>query len=124
MRKHGSIASILKFNEKPQIESVVRLNNTFSGTNAKIGIIGAGNFASATIVPSLLKAKATIKYIASAQGLTAKILAKKAGAECATSDYKVILQDAEVGLVIITTRHNLHAKMVSRASKRVKMYLS
>lgn len=112
MRKHGSIASILKFNEKPQIESVVRLNNTFSGTNAKIGIIGAGNFASATIVPSLLKAKATIKYIASAQGLTAKILAKKAGAECATSDYKVILQDPEVGLVIVTTRHNLHAKMV------------
>lgn len=62
-----------------------------------------------------MKAHAAIKYIASAQGLNAKILAKKAGAELATSDYTEILKDKDVDLVIITTRHNLHAKMTTEA---------
>lgn len=113
MRKSGSIASIIRYPQQQLPESVVSVATTnFAAGNGKVGIIGAGNFASSTIVPALHKANAKIKYIASAQGLSAKILAKKAGAEKATSDYKMILQDPEVDLVIISTRHNLHAKMV------------
>ena len=113
MRKHGSIASILKFPVDSTIERVVPVgeNRTMVGSG-KLGIIGAGNFASATIIPALQKVNAPIKYIASAQGLTAKVLAKKAKAENATSDYRVMLNDPEVNTVIITTRHNLHASMV------------
>lgn len=113
MRKSGSIASIISYPQQQIQESVVSVETSrFVSGNGKIGIIGAGNFASSTIVPSLHKANAQIKYIASAQGLTAKILAKKAGAEKATSDYKMILQDPEVDLVVISTRHHLHAGMV------------
>jgi predicted dehydrogenase/threonine dehydrogenase-like Zn-dependent dehydrogenase len=116
MRKQGSIASILKYDTNPTINTVVSIaSNKFIVGNGKIGIIGAGNFASATMVPALKKAKAEIKYIASAQGLSAKILAKKAGAENATSDYAVVLHDNEVNLILVTTRHNLHAKMVLEA---------
>ena len=113
MRKSGSIASIIKFPEESNIERVVRIEGgNFKPGKGKIGIIGAGNYTSGMVIPSLKKAGATVKYIASAGGLNAKILAKKVGAECATSDYKEILNDNEVDLVIITTRHNLHAKMV------------
>ena len=113
MRKHGSIASILKYPDEMSIERVVTIEGaSFKAGNGKIGIIGAGNYTSSTVIPALKKADATIKYIASAGGLNAKILAKKAGAECATSDYYEILNDNEVGMVIITTRHNLHAKIV------------
>ena len=113
MRKRGSIASILKFPEESSMERVVTIEGTtFKAGNGKIGIIGAGNFTSSTVIPALKKANATIKYIASAGGLNAKVLAKKVGAECATSDYHEILNDKEVDMVIITTRHNLHAKMV------------
>lgn len=113
MRKHGSIASILKFPVDSTIERVVPVgeNRVMIGSG-KLGIIGAGNFASATIIPALQKVNAPIKYIASAQGLTAKVLAKKAKAENATSDYRVMLNDPEINMVIITTRHNLHASMV------------
>ena len=116
MRKHGSIASILKFPVDSTIERVVPVgeNRTMVGSG-KLGIIGAGNFASATIIPALKKVNAPIKYIASAQGLTAKVLAKKAQAENATSDYRVMLDDPEINMVIITTRHNLHASMVMEA---------
>lgn len=116
MRK-GAIASILKYPDDDTIERVVTVcdNRKFASDAKKIGIIGAGNYASSMIVPCLVKASAPIKYIASAQGLSAKILAKKAGAELATSDYHEILNDKETGLVIITTRHNLHADMVVEA---------
>ena len=116
MRKRGSIASIIKYPEERTIERVIPLEgNAFVPSQGKIGIIGAGNYASSMIVPSLIKANARIKYIASGQGLTAKILAKKARAEYATSDYEEILKDPEVDLVIISTRHNLHARMVQEA---------
>lgn len=113
MRKHGSIASILKFPVDSTIERVVPVGeNRVMVGSGKLGIIGAGNFASATIIPALQKVNAPIKYIASAQGLTAKVLAKKAKAENATSDYRVMLNDPEINTVIITTRHNLHVSMV------------
>ena len=113
MRKRGSIASIIKFPQNNSVNRVVRVdNNSFKEGRGKIGIIGAGNYTSSMVVPCLHKAGSNIKYIASAGGLNAKILAKKAKAECATSDYHEILNDEEVDLVIVTTRHNLHSKMV------------
>ena len=116
MRKHGSIASILKFPVDSTIERVVPIGEKrVMVGNGKLGIIGAGNFASATIIPALQKVNAPIKYIASAQGLTAKVLAKKAKAENATSDYHVMLSDPEVNTVLITTRHSMHASMVIEA---------
>ena len=113
MRKHGSIASIIKYPSDSKMRTVVEVTSlNFTGTKGQIGIIGAGNFTSATMLPALTKSKAGIRYIASAQGLSAKILAKKVGAKRATSDYHEILKDDVVDLVMITTRHNLHAPMV------------
>lgn len=116
MRKKGVIASILKYPEEEVANRVVTIEgNKFAATNGKIGIIGAGNYTSSTVVPNLKKANAMVKYVASAGGLTAKVVAKKMGAENATSDYHEILNDPEVSLVIITTRHNMHARMVLEA---------
>lgn len=116
MRKRGSIASIIKYPESPEQASVVKVSDkAFTAGKGKIGIIGAGNYTSSTVIPCLNKANASIKYIASAGGLNAKVLAKKADAELATSDYHEILNDREVGMVIVTTRHNLHAKMVTES---------
>ena len=113
MRKKGSIASIMKFPDEENNNSIVAIEgNKFAATTGKIGIIGAGNYTSSTVVPNLKKASAMVKYVASAGGLTAKVVAKKMGAEHATSDYHEILNDPEVSLAIITTRHNMHAKMV------------
>lgn len=121
MRKKGSIASILKFPESNEIKHVVTIEDkAFEAGTGKIGIIGAGNFTSSTVVPNLLKAKAKVKYVASAGGLNAKVVAKKMKAEKATSDYKEILADPEVSLVIVTTRHNLHAPMVQEVLKAGK----
>lgn len=116
MRKHGAIASIIRYPVELNESSVVTVSSTgFPATKGQFGIIGAGNYTAATMLPILQKIGSSIRYIASAQGLSAKILAKKSHALNATSDYKVMLNDAAVDLVMITTRHNLHAPMVMEA---------
>jgi predicted dehydrogenase/threonine dehydrogenase-like Zn-dependent dehydrogenase len=121
MRKAGSIASILVYPEKSSpVSSVKVAPSSFKGAKGVFGIIGAGNFTSSTIVPCMNSAGADLKYIASAGGLSAKILAKKGNIAVATSDYKEILNDPEVDTVMITTRHNLHASMTIEALKAGK----
>ncbi len=110
----ASIASILEYPvTNIDTRTKVSVNNTVSSpTKGVVGIIGAGNFTKMTMMPALKSAGAHYKYIASAGGLTAKSLAKKYGFEYSTTDYKEILNDTDVDLVMITTRHDLHSKMV------------
>ena len=116
MRKQGSIASILVYPDTSERKHSVQVNNqTFTAGAGIFGIIGAGNFTSATIIPGMNAANANLKYIASASGLSAKTMAKKGNIAVATSDYREILKDPEVDTVMITTRHNLHASMALEA---------
>jgi len=110
----NSIASILEYPTKSEEPSrIVSFgNNSYVGKKGVVGIIGAGNFTSAMILPSLKKCEASVKHIASSGGLSGTTMAKKYGITNSTTDYKSILSDAEVDLVMITTRHNAHAAMV------------
>ncbi len=114
MSNSRSIASILVYEVKEEgpSRSIKIDDRSFASGKGVIGIIGAGNFTSAMILPSLKKAKAGIKYIASSGGLSGTVLAKKYGISNSTTDYEVILKDPEVDLVLVTTRHNSHASMV------------
>lgn len=121
----NSIASILTYSDKEQAKPVntVHLNsNKFLGTKGMIGVIGSGNFTKMTMLPALKGSGANYGYIASRAGLSSTTLAKKFGFSKSTTDYKQILQDEVVDLVMITTRHNLHATMTVEsllASKHV-----
>lgn len=114
MRKKGVIASIVRYPAETNSSNQVQLETkAFEGKAGKLGIIGAGNFTTATVIPALLKCKANVKYISSrTNGLEAKTAAKKMGAEIATTDYTAILKDPEVNMVICTTRHDAHSRMV------------
>ena len=123
-----SIASILCY-ENGRDDSLLPLERTiklseplFGKTGGIIGVIGAGNFTKMTILPSLKKSGAGLKYICSAGGVSAASLGKKFGFSNVTTDYRKILEDPEVDLVLITTRHNLHAGLTIeciRAGKHV-----
>ena len=66
------IIKISSFNE-----NIIQIHETnYKSTKAIIGIIGAGEFTSSTLLPNLNKVKSQIKYIASAKGLRGTILAK------------------------------------------------
>jgi predicted dehydrogenase/threonine dehydrogenase-like Zn-dependent dehydrogenase len=122
MSGSGSIASILVYEDKlgsPQTNVAIN-HNVFQPQKGVIGVIGAGNFTSAMILPSLKKTNGVIKYIASSAGLSGTTLAKKFNISNSTTDYTQILKDEEVDLVVITTRHNKHASMVIEALQAQK----
>jgi predicted dehydrogenase/threonine dehydrogenase-like Zn-dependent dehydrogenase len=118
MSNGKSIASILEYPEKELInpKRFVTLNNSkFTPGQGVVGIIGAGNFTSAMILPCLKKTQAKLKYISSSGGLTGTVLAKKFNIANSTTDNSSILNDIDIDLVMVTTRHNSHASLVVQA---------
>lgn len=109
----GSIASILEYPVKSDLSRTVVVEpGKFKKSNEGIGIIGAGNFTKMTMLPALKACKAEIISIASAGGVSGTSLAKKYNIHKSTTDYKEILTDSDIDLIMITTRHNQHAQMV------------
>jgi len=117
-----SIASILKYTGEVNLggTTIPTDSNEFQKTSGIIGVIGAGNFAGAMIVPLLKELNANVKYIASAKGLSGTTLAKKYKIPFSTSRYQDILEDADIDAVIITTRHSAHASQVIESLKAGK----
>lgn len=117
MSVSNSIASILVYPEKSSEpnRSVEILSNKFNKGQGVVGIIGAGNFTSAMILPCLKKSSAKLKFISSSGGLTGTVLAKKYNISNSTTDNSLIFKDEDVDLVMITTRHNSHASLAIEA---------
>ncbi len=86
-----------------------------------LGVLGAGNYATATFLPAVQKAGGITKVgIASAAGLTARHAANRFGFAFASSDEQEILQNERINLVAILTRHHQHARQVMAALKNGK----
>ena len=111
-----SIASLIVYpdNDVEELKStVLKINsNTYQSGIPVIGIIGSGNFTKSVVIPCLENANTSIKCIASSQGMSSSLLAKKYGLDYCTTDYNKIIEDKDVNTVIITTRHDTHAKIV------------
>ncbi|QJW91167.1 Gfo/Idh/MocA family oxidoreductase [Spirosoma taeanense] len=116
-----SIASLMTYPEAVELSSTVVLREAqYGGGTGTVGLIGAGNFTGATLLPALKAAGANLKTIASAGGLNATLLANKHGVAESTTDYRQIISDPAIDLCVITTRHNSHARMVVEALRAGK----
>ncbi len=122
MKGSKSIASILVYPEKSNnLSHSIEINtNIFQKGDGVVGIIGAGNFTSAMILPCLKRNSAKLKYISSSTGLTGTVLAKKYNISHSTTENDIIFKDEEVDLVVITTRHNSHAALAIEALRNGK----
>lgn len=91
-------------------------------TKLNVGLIGAGEFAKGMHLPNLKKLSNlySILAICDVDGVDAKNTAKRFKAKYCTTNYKDILKDEEIDLVMITLPHNLHAKVAIEAAKRGK----
>ena len=89
-----------------------------SRTTGGIGIIGCGNFASRVLVPELRRQGASPSAFASANGLSAKLLAGSAAT--ATTDTAALLDHPGLTTVFIATRHAEHGELVRAALRAGK----
>jgi predicted dehydrogenase/threonine dehydrogenase-like Zn-dependent dehydrogenase len=108
-----------KLNRKIFVENRKKINNT---GKINVAIVGAGSFVLGMHLPNMqsLPKYFNIHAIMSRTGSNAKAIAQQYNAEYATTDFNEILRDERVNLVMITTRHDLHANMVLEALKHGK----
>ncbi len=87
---------------------------------ASLGFIGAGGYASSVLVPAFAATGARLKSIASATGVSSVHVGKKFGVEQASTDASQLLDDKAINALVISTRHNSHAKWVRDCLQRGK----
>jgi predicted dehydrogenase len=88
-----------------------------SNGKIKLGIIGAGNFASTTILPILreLKRECEVIGVASSGGLSAEVLSRNFKINNKYSTESEIIDSEEIDAVFILTQHHNHAELVIKA---------
>jgi predicted dehydrogenase/threonine dehydrogenase-like Zn-dependent dehydrogenase len=88
-----------------------------SSKHVRVAVVGAGNFAHGTHLPNLIKLRDQfqIRSVMSRTGSNARAAAIQFGAHYATTQFEEVLNDPEVDLVLIATRHDLHAPMALQA---------
>jgi predicted dehydrogenase/threonine dehydrogenase-like Zn-dependent dehydrogenase len=108
--------------EKLESLKVVRFNvPTFEPATCKLGVLGAGLYANATLLPVIKNNKDfELVGIASSGGLHAQHSGKKFGFQYATSSEDEIINDPNINTVVILTRHDSHADLVVKALKAGK----
>ncbi len=118
-KKEPFLGVLLTYPVEPSAGSTVI---RFSGETAKrdnavrLGVLGAGLFANATLLPALKKVSGVeLVGIASAGGLHAQHSGKKFGFRYACSNDAQILNDPDINTVLILTRHDTHADLAVKA---------
>jgi predicted dehydrogenase len=86
-----------------------------AGKAPSVSFIGAGNYATAMLMPVFKKAGAQLRSVVSAAGVSGVHAGRKFGFDTASTDSDAILADADTQAVVITTRHNSHAAYTIKA---------
>ncbi len=85
-------------------------------TGVKIGLLGAGGFASSTLIPAMKASPHTsLVTVCAATGAHAKHAGSRFGFQNCTTDETQVTGDPEINTVVIATRHHLHANQVLSA---------
>ncbi len=123
-RKEPFLGVVLKYPEEKMKEERKIVFPSIahrSSSVVKLGVLGAGLYANATLLPVLKDNKDyELIGIASSGGLHAQHSGKKFGFQYATSSEDEIINDPKINTVAILTRHDTHADLAIKALKAGK----
>lgn len=96
---------------------VILNNNPLQKEIINVALIGAGGFATGMHLPNIAKLSSKYKLhaVMNRTGHKAKVVAEQYKANYATTNYEDILNDKDVDLVLISTRHDSHAELSLKA---------
>ena len=87
----------------------------------RLGVIGAGQFAKAVLLPGFAGSKQVqVHAVSTASGLTARDVGQRYGAKFCTSNPSEVISDPEIDAVLIATRHDQHATLTAQAIRAGK----
>lgn len=120
----GALGIVLQYPDRTEkLDSELRRRTIRllpEGTNraaetAVIGLIGSGNYATGVLIPAFRKTTAKLKTVASSMGVSGVHAGRKFGFEETTTDTSSLFSDQEINTLVITTRHDSHARFVCQA---------
>ena len=124
MEETKPLSVVLRYDIKsePKIEFTPDVDLEPTTSKVNLGILGAGNFASTTIMPILkeLKKDCQVLGVASSTGLTAQSLATNFKIKNKYTTEEAILNSPEIDAVLILTPHFNHAELVIKALSKGK----
>ncbi len=115
---------LLKYDTEREVERSVRLASSKAASSApaagsvRLGMIGAGGYAQAMLLPHFKTEGVEFEAIATATGLTARSIGEKFGFHQAVADADEVIANERVNLVVIATRHDSHARLAARALRQ------
>tara|TARA_B100001057_G_scaffold494713_1_gene591878 strand:+ start:2236 stop:4365 length:2130 start_codon:yes stop_codon:yes gene_type:complete len=127
LEKKDSLGILIKYPDKSlkNTKDTIELEN--KGLKVKndqgeirIGLVGAGNFSSRTIIPALKKQKVHLDTILSSQGLNSYHQGKKFSFKKITTNEEAFWKNKDINTVFISSPHNLHAHQTLTAMKEEK----
>ena len=99
--------------DRSQVDLAVSDGPVASRQVVRIGLLGAGSFATGTLLPVIKRTDAIEMVVTcAASGSHAHHAAKKFGFQSCTTDEQEIFNHPAVDTVVIATRHHLHAEQV------------
>lgn len=101
--------------EEPQ--ATIEVNKTINNKKPKVAIIGAGQFVKGFLIPAMKKSGMNVYAVATKSGTDASKTAKELGARYASSEYKDLIKDKSVDLIVVGSRHDSHAQISIEALK-------
>jgi predicted dehydrogenase/threonine dehydrogenase-like Zn-dependent dehydrogenase len=111
---------LLEYGEDAPLDERIDRRSTISAarSDGRVGVafVGAGNFATASLIPPLKRAQLVeLTGVATSSGLTAKGVADKFDFAYTASSVDQILADPSTTCLFVATRHNLHHSLAARA---------
>jgi predicted dehydrogenase/threonine dehydrogenase-like Zn-dependent dehydrogenase len=126
----GALGIILNYPDASQKEESELLSRTIilshpesnrgNPTSPVVGFIGSGNYATQVLIPAFKKTKSNLKTVVSSTGVSGVHAGKKYGFEEASTDTNGVIADKSINTLVITTRHDSHARFVCQALKAGK----
>ena len=99
----------------PIVELIPSVSSKYMSSNAIIGFVGAGNYASRILIPVFKKTGSILDTLVTSGGLSSSHYGKKMGFRMATTDLEQIWHNNLINAVVIATRHDSHSNQVISA---------
>ncbi|HEU4769504.1 MAG TPA: bi-domain-containing oxidoreductase [Pyrinomonadaceae bacterium] len=81
----------------------------------RLGVIGAGGYVPAMLLPHFKSEGVEFRSIVTASGISAHDVGKRFGFAQAVSIAGEVLEDPDINLIVVGTRHDMHAELALRA---------
>jgi predicted dehydrogenase/threonine dehydrogenase-like Zn-dependent dehydrogenase len=118
----ASLGILLEYPEATDapVERTVSLAGDEARPRATLGapsvsFIGAGNYATAVLIPAFKGAGADLRRIVSQSGVSGLHAGRKYGFAETTTDVRSVIEDTGSSAVVIATRHDTHARLACDA---------